>query len=188
MVSLRLLVRMKNHTNPSQTSKILNYLLKGKSITPLEALSRFKCFRLASRINEIKQLNYAIKKEMVNKNGKRYARYSIANKVKAAAVALLMTCGIVQAQETINYSGYSYSTGYGNTSPHYYNGTATVSQSKTTTADETAELVNQMKADSQRRIAEAYQSLEASRQRTDMQYQTEQLEKQTKLLQKIANQ
>jgi hypothetical protein len=178
---------MKNHTNPSQTVKILNYLLKGKSITPLEALSRFKCFRLASRINEIKRSGIIVNKEIVTKNGKRYARYSLGQKIKATAAALLITCGIVNAQETVNYSGYSYSTGYGNTSPNYYSGTATISRSRST-SDETRAIVDRMNADSQRRLEESYRQLDASRQRTDMQYQTELLEKQTKLLKKIANQ
>lgn len=178
---------MKNHTIPSQTTKILNYLLKGRAITPLEALNRFKCFRLASRINEIKRLGFGITKEMVTKNGKRYARYSIAKKIKAMACVLLLSCGVVNAQETINYSGYSYNTGYGNASPNNYIGTATVSRSRSI-SDETTALVNQMKAESDRRTAEAYRQLDASRAQRQLEYQTEELKKQTKLLQKIANQ
>jgi hypothetical protein len=126
---------MKNHTNPSQTTKILNYLLKGKAITPLEALSRFKCFRLASRINEIKRSGVRINTEMVTKNGKRYARYSIAKKIKAVASVLLFSCGLVNAQEVINYSGYSYNTGYGNDSQRYNYGTAVVSNPNKTSQE-----------------------------------------------------
>ncbi len=187
MVNLCLLTRMKNHTNPSQTVKILNYLLKGKSITPLEALSRFKCFRLASRINEIKRSGIKISKEIVSRNGKRYAKYSIAKKIKAAAMLLIFVCGAAQAQETINYSGYSYNTGYGNNSPTYNYGTATVTQPDST-AKRTQALVDNIVRDSQARTAEAYRQLDASRAQRQLEYQTQELQKQTKLLQKLANQ
>jgi len=178
---------MKNHTNPSQTTKILNYLLKGKAITPLEALSRFKCFRLASRINEIKRSGVRINTEMVTKNGKRYARYSIAKKIKAVASVLLFSCGLVNAQEVINYSGYSYNTGYGNDSQRYNYGTAVVSNPNKT-SQETQAIVNEIKVNTQQRISDAYRSLEASRELRQLEYQTEELQKQTKILKKIANQ
>jgi len=63
----------------SQTTRILNYLLTGKSITPIEALKKFDCFRLGARIHDIKGLNrYAIKSEtVVTKTKKRIAKYSI---------------------------------------------------------------------------------------------------------------
>lgn len=40
----------------SQKTEILEYLKSGKSITPLEALSMFGCFRLAARISEIRDI------------------------------------------------------------------------------------------------------------------------------------
>lgn len=178
---------MKNHTNPSQTIKILNYLLKGKSITPLEALSRFKCFRLASRINEIKRSGIKISKETVLRNGKRYARYSIAKKIKAVAAILILACGVGYAQEVVNYSGYSYNTGDNQYSPSYTYGTATISNPNAT-QQRTRAIVDDLVSSSQQRIAEAYRQLDASRQQRQLQYQTEELQKQTKLLQKIANQ
>jgi len=65
----------------TQTEVILDFLLKGGKLTALQALDKFGCFRLASRINDIKNLNrYKIDKEtIVTKMGKRVAQYSIQN-------------------------------------------------------------------------------------------------------------
>jgi len=55
-----------NHTSSlSQTKKILAHLQEGKSITPLEALNMFGCFRLGARIADIKALGYAVRSEFV---------------------------------------------------------------------------------------------------------------------------
>ena len=58
----------------SQTIKIHNHL-KSKPITPLEALRKYGCFRLASRINDLRKDGIEVKTEMVTKNGKRFAKY-----------------------------------------------------------------------------------------------------------------
>ena len=50
----------------SQNQKIAEYLRSGKSITPMEALKKFRCFRLASRISDLKSRGMNIKKSMVN--------------------------------------------------------------------------------------------------------------------------
>ena len=61
----------------SQKDRILDYLMEGHSITPIEALNLFGCFRLGARIADIKGEGYLIYKEMVKdpKTGKRYAQY-----------------------------------------------------------------------------------------------------------------
>ena len=67
----------------SQTARILSYLLEGHSITPLEALDKFGCFRLGARIKDIeRQLGYAPSRDRVkvkNAEGKEVyvARYWI---------------------------------------------------------------------------------------------------------------
>lgn len=43
-------------TSASQTKQILEYMLAGNKITPYEALRKFGCFRLTSRIWDIEQL------------------------------------------------------------------------------------------------------------------------------------
>ena len=60
----------------SQTDRILEYLLSGKSITPLEALNKFGCLRLGARIADIKAKGYLVYSEFVStpteKKVKRY--------------------------------------------------------------------------------------------------------------------
>lgn len=48
----------------TQNQRLIKYLEKHKSITQLEALSELGIFRLASRINDIKNMGYAISGEM----------------------------------------------------------------------------------------------------------------------------
>ena len=43
-------------TFASQTKQILDYLNQGNKITPLDALRKFGCFRLTSRIWDIERL------------------------------------------------------------------------------------------------------------------------------------
>ena len=63
----------------TQKDRILDYLMEGHSLTPLEALNLFGCFRLGARIADIKGEGYLIRKEMVRDaaTGKRYASYSM---------------------------------------------------------------------------------------------------------------
>lgn len=61
----------------SQNTEILKYLKAGNTLTSLEALNRFGCFRLASRITDLKK-THNIKSEMVKVNsGKKVAQYSM---------------------------------------------------------------------------------------------------------------
>lgn len=61
----------------AQRDDILNYLKSGRSLTPLEALDLFGCFRLGARIYDLKQEGFNIKSEQVEFNGKHVARYSL---------------------------------------------------------------------------------------------------------------
>ena len=63
----------------SQTEAILQYLLQGHSITPLEALELFGCFRLGARIADLKKMGYKIdaKYDVDTHTKKRYASYRI---------------------------------------------------------------------------------------------------------------
>lgn len=62
----------------SQVQKIKHHLEFYGSITPMEALNDYGCFRLAPRINELRIRGIGIKTTMEKKNGKRYARYTFA--------------------------------------------------------------------------------------------------------------
>jgi hypothetical protein len=61
----------------SQTAIIKGWLLNGHSLTTLEALTMFRCFRLAARVANLRSEGLPILTEMVDINGKRVARYSI---------------------------------------------------------------------------------------------------------------
>lgn len=62
----------------SQTEKILEYMLSGKSITPLEALNLFGCFRLGARIADIKAKGYLVYSEFVTtQSEKKVKRYHL---------------------------------------------------------------------------------------------------------------
>lgn len=66
-------------TSRSQKEKILEHLLSGKSISPLEALNLYGSLRLGARIADIRKEGYIVYREMVTdaKTGKRYAQYSM---------------------------------------------------------------------------------------------------------------
>ena len=62
----------------SQNAMILNFLKSGGSLTPIEALQKFQCFRLAARMNDLRNKGYVIETEILKDvNGKSYASYSI---------------------------------------------------------------------------------------------------------------
>ena len=61
----------------SQTALIKGWLLNGHSLTTLEALTMFRCFRLAARVADLRDEGIPILTEMVDINGKRVAKYSI---------------------------------------------------------------------------------------------------------------
>lgn len=60
----------------SQTERILEYMLQGRSITPLEALNDFGCSRLAARVADIRAKGYLVYSEFITtSSGKRVKRY-----------------------------------------------------------------------------------------------------------------
>lgn len=62
----------------SQEAELEKYLRAGHSITPLEALDKFGCFRLGARILGLRKAGMDIKTEIVRTpTGKNIARYSL---------------------------------------------------------------------------------------------------------------
>lgn len=59
----------------SQEQQILNHLKNRGSLTPLDALKKFNCLRLASRIKDLRYEGFKITTIMVEEHDKRYARY-----------------------------------------------------------------------------------------------------------------
>ena len=59
-----------------QNARILTHLQSGRTITALEALEWFKCFRLASRVCDLRKAGYDVKKRTIKTNsGKSVAEY-----------------------------------------------------------------------------------------------------------------
>ena len=52
-------------------------LLSGQSVTPLQALRRWGCFRLAVYVNRLRNEGMKIKTEMVSAKGSTFAKYSL---------------------------------------------------------------------------------------------------------------
>ena len=66
-----------------QSDLILNYLTAGNTLTALEALDRFGCFRLASRISDLKKEGHDIHVKIIKlSNGKHCAEYWIQTKIE----------------------------------------------------------------------------------------------------------
>jgi hypothetical protein len=62
----------------SQTALIKGWLLNGRSITQLDALNMFGCFRLAARIANIREEGFDIVTDMITVNDKRVANYRLS--------------------------------------------------------------------------------------------------------------
>ena len=62
----------------SQNKQIADYLNKGKKLTTIDALNKFGCFRLASRINDLRNDGMNITTKIIKlENKKQIAQYSI---------------------------------------------------------------------------------------------------------------
>ncbi len=64
----------------AQTQAIRAHLESGKSITPIDALALYGCFRLAARINDLRNDGLEIETTIEQQGDKRYARYSLAKR------------------------------------------------------------------------------------------------------------
>ena len=71
---------MKNKTQ-SQNKSILNHLESGKTITAIEALNKFDCFRLAARIKNLRDSGHVINTTPVINNGKIFAQYNLTKEI-----------------------------------------------------------------------------------------------------------
>ncbi len=69
-------VKTQTDTN-SQRELIYSYLEQGNTITPLEALNKFGCFRLGARIYELRRAGHNIITENITENGKTFAKYRL---------------------------------------------------------------------------------------------------------------
>ena len=61
----------------TQKEQIKTYLLSKKSITPLQALNKFGCFRLAAVVFKLKAEGMKILCEIDHKGRKQFAKYKL---------------------------------------------------------------------------------------------------------------
>ena len=61
----------------AQNDLILEHLLRGRTLTPLEALELYGCLRLAARVKNLRDDGYKIKTETRRLGRKRWAEYSL---------------------------------------------------------------------------------------------------------------
>lgn len=61
----------------SQVDTIKRHLRRHGSITPWEAIRRYRILALSQRIGELKRAGTPIARQMVQRNGKRFAKYSM---------------------------------------------------------------------------------------------------------------
>lgn len=61
----------------TQTNLILSALKRGEKLTPITALKRYGCFRLAARIQDLRDNGVPVNTTMVRIGESRVARYSL---------------------------------------------------------------------------------------------------------------
>ena len=59
----------------TQTELVRQHLESGKTLTPLEALNRYGCLRLAARIADLRREGYPVGSRMARRGDKRFAEY-----------------------------------------------------------------------------------------------------------------
>lgn len=70
----------------SQEQLILNYLQSGNSISQLECLEKFRCMRLASRVNSLRRQGFDIKTRIVYSADKHWAEYFMPTEIKLTEI------------------------------------------------------------------------------------------------------
>lgn len=65
--------------NESQEKQILEALKRGERFTTLEMIYRFGSMQAPARIFYLREKGYNIRTDMVKRNGKRVAQYSLEN-------------------------------------------------------------------------------------------------------------
>jgi hypothetical protein len=64
----------------NQETQILEYLKAGNSLTPIQALNKFGCFRLAARIYRLKERGWPVVCDKVNVGDNKFVgHYTLVN-------------------------------------------------------------------------------------------------------------
>ncbi len=62
---------------PTQYELVRKYLKSGKTLTPIQALEKFGCYRLAAVINRLRKSGMQISTELMKGGEHQYAKYKI---------------------------------------------------------------------------------------------------------------
>ena len=62
---------------PSQDDQVMDALLAGETITPMDALRRFGCFRLGARIHGLRRAGVPIDTQLIYEGRKHWASYTL---------------------------------------------------------------------------------------------------------------
>ena len=92
----------------TQNEMILNHLRCGLPLTPIDALNRFGCFRLASRISDLRKEGHNIRVEMISRNGKTFAEYRLGEGIsrQIPASSFKKQGELLQVSRVIDYSNF----------------------------------------------------------------------------------
>ena len=63
----------------SHTGEILSALRRGEQLTSLDAFRRYDTMRLAARVRDLRDMGYVIDTQIVEKSGKRFAKYALVS-------------------------------------------------------------------------------------------------------------
>lgn len=72
----------------SQTDQIRAALLAGLELTPIDALEKFGCLRLAARVADLRAEGLDIETVTETRNGKKFARYRVVQPTAQGLEAL----------------------------------------------------------------------------------------------------
>lgn len=61
----------------SQNKKLAKWLKSGKSISPLQALNKLGIYRLASRVNDLRNDGLNIETKMIHEHPVKFAQYKL---------------------------------------------------------------------------------------------------------------
>jgi hypothetical protein len=70
---------------PSSAAVLAMLRRHPEGVTPLMALEEARCLRLAARISDLRAEGYPIRSELVVKDDKRWARYTLVTKPEQLA-------------------------------------------------------------------------------------------------------
>jgi hypothetical protein len=68
-------ITQEGYSEMTQSQAILEHLRAGNVLTPIDALNKFHCFRLAARVSDLRAEGYNI----VNEGDNKFAKYRLAS-------------------------------------------------------------------------------------------------------------